>query len=118
MNNPQPWWLTWPVAEVAAAILPWFSANRPEYEGFVMRHIVQWMQGSDSRSASHRPSVQFEDPDVRAVAEAIQVLEHSRLLMRSPGDRAHVGLTRLGVHALATNTVRQHLGLGDAQPTA
>ena len=71
MNNPQPWWLTWPVAEVAAAILPWFSANPPEYEGFVMRHIVQWMQGSDSRSASHRPSVQFEDPDVRAVAEAI-----------------------------------------------
>jgi hypothetical protein len=62
--------------------------------------------------------VQFEDPDVRAVAEAIQVLEHSRLLMRSPGDRAHVGLTRLGMHALATNTVRQHLGLGDAQPTA
>jgi hypothetical protein len=24
MNNPQPWWLTWPVAEVAATILPLF----------------------------------------------------------------------------------------------
>ena len=25
MTNAQPWWLTWPVAEVAAAILPLFS---------------------------------------------------------------------------------------------
>src|SRR5690349_10118821 len=102
MTSSQPWWLTWPVAEVAAAILPWFASTPPEYEGFTLKHIVQWMHGSPSRSATYTPSVQFTDPDVRAVAEAIQVLEHSRLLMRSPGERGHIGLTRLGMHALQT----------------
>jgi hypothetical protein len=119
MNNPQPWWLTWPVAEVAAAILPWFASSPPEYEGFAMKRIVRWMMtgsAGDRRGASFRASEPFDNPDVRAVAEAIQVLEHSRLLMRSPGDQAHVGLTRLGMHALQTNTVRQHLGLSDAPP--
>src|ERR1700730_5775455 len=37
------------------------------------------------------------------------------LLMKASGN---VELTRLGMHALATNTVRQHLGLSDAPPTA
>jgi hypothetical protein len=32
--------------------------------------------------------------------------------------RKPVGITRPGMHALATNTVRQHLRLGDATPTA
>ena len=31
---------------------------------------------------------------------------------------SYIGLTRLGMHALQTNTVRQHLGLSDATPTA
>jgi hypothetical protein len=75
------------------------------------------MQGLPGRSATHSPSAQFTDPNLRAVAEAIQVLEHSALLMRSPGDRAHVGLTRLGMHALSTSSVRQHLGLADAPPS-
>jgi hypothetical protein len=118
MNNPAPWWLAWPVEEVAAAILPWFASNPPEFEGFTTRHIIQWMRGEPSRGVTHSPGVQFTDPDVRAVAEAIQVLEHSRLLMRSPGERGHVGLTRLGMHVLATNSVRAHLGLGDARPPA
>src|ERR1700755_1583601 len=83
-----------PCEEVAAPILPWFGANPPEYEGFVTRHIVHWIQGVPSRGVTHSPKVQFTDPDIRAVAEAIQVLEHSRLLMRSPGERGHVGLTR------------------------
>jgi hypothetical protein len=63
----------------------------------------------------------FDKPDVRAVAEAIQVPEHACLHMREvQGDpvRNLVGITRLGMHALATNTVRQHLRLGDATPTA
>jgi hypothetical protein len=62
----------------------------------------------------------FEDADVRAVAEAIQVLEHARLIMRADqGEKqSALGLTRLGMHAVKTNTVRQHLGLGDAPPTA
>jgi hypothetical protein len=117
MTGNQPWWLARPVAEVTAAILPWFASNPPEYEGFATRHIVQWMQGLPSGGGvMHQPSAQFEDPDLRAVAEAIQVLEHSRVLMRSPGDRGHVGLTRLGMHTLATNSVRQHPGLGDDPP--
>jgi hypothetical protein len=41
MNYPQPWWLTWPVEEVAAAILAWFGSNPPEYAGFATKHIVQ-----------------------------------------------------------------------------
>jgi hypothetical protein len=53
------------------------------------------------------------EPDLGAVAEAIQVLEHSRLPMRSPGDQSHLGLTRLGRHTVVTNTMRQHLGLGE-----
>jgi len=50
----------------------------------------------------------FKNPDYRAVAEAILVLEHANSLMHW-GD--FVGLTRLGMHALQTNTVRQRLGL-------
>jgi hypothetical protein len=62
------------------------------------------------------PLDQFSNADYRAVAEAIQ----AGLLMRDVGgDMAEFygGLTRLGMHALRTNTVRQHLGLGDATPT-
>jgi hypothetical protein len=44
-------------------------------------------------------------------------LEHARLLTRSfGGNGPYLGLTRLGMHAVRTNTVRQHLGLGDASP--
>jgi hypothetical protein len=48
--------------------------------------------------------------------KAIQVLEYARLLMRADqgAHQCALGLTRLGMHALATNTVRQHLGIGDA----
>jgi hypothetical protein len=63
---------------------------------------------------------------MRAVAEAMQVLEHAGLLLRSSRiirsggstfGGSWVGLTRLGGHALQTNTVRQHLGLSDIPPT-
>jgi hypothetical protein len=61
----------------------------------------------------------FKDPDMRAFAEAIQVLEQAQLLLRGDEERdSLLGLTRLGMHALATNTVRQHLGLSDTPPTA
>jgi hypothetical protein len=62
----------------------------------------------------------FDKPDVRAVAEAIQVPHSHVCLCEVQGDpvRNLVGITRLGMHALATNTVRQHLRLGDATPTA
>jgi hypothetical protein len=122
MNNPEPWWLTWPVAEVGAAILPLFSYTASEPAARVTKGIVAWFM-----TGSYRPlpltggesSSPFNDPHSLAVAEAIQALQHAGLLLRvsysnSNGDE--VGLTRLGRHALATNTVRQHLGLGEAPP--
>ncbi len=50
---------------------------------------------------------------------SIQVLERAGLLLRNfRNDCFNLGLTRLGMHALETNTVRQHLGLSDATRTA
>jgi hypothetical protein len=44
MNEPQPWWLTWPVSEVAAAILPLFR-QRPYIEELTaIDSIVAWCQ--------------------------------------------------------------------------
>jgi hypothetical protein len=63
----------------------------------------------------------FEDPDNNAVAEAMQVLEREGLLRRLCVPKFaenYVGISRLGVRALQTNTVRRHLGLGDTPPTA
>src|ERR1700756_4568952 len=122
MNEPQPWWLTWPVAEVAAAILPLFANSDYIGEERALRGIVSW-----SKTGSFRPPGMyrrgapppFKNPHIRAFSEAIQVLEQARLLLRGEQERdSLLGLTRLGWHALQTNTVRQHLGLGDAPPTA
>ena len=119
MNNPQPWWLTVPPAEVAARILPYFSSFQKEPASRMMKGIVGWLKtGSNKLPGTWREDTQFTDPDVGAVAEAIQVLEHAGLVMQSTGDHGYVGLTRLGRHALQTNTVRRHLGLTDAPPTA
>ena len=123
MNNPQPWWLAMPPAEVAAAILPLFSSSTYVGEETAMRGIVSWCKtGSYRPPGFYRQAAKprFEDPDIRAVAEAIQHLERACLLLRADqGDHeSALGLTRLGMHALATNTVRQHLGLSDAPPTA
>jgi hypothetical protein len=123
VNDPQPWWLTWPVAEVAAAILPLFAAAPYLGEETGMKGIVAWFKTGTYRAPSmyrQQARPRFEDPDIRAVAEAIQVLEHALLLMRADqGDHESVlGLTRLGRHALQTNTVRQHLGLGDGPPSS
>jgi hypothetical protein len=52
---------------------------------------------------------EFENPDFRATVEAIQVLEHAGLVLRGFLEPNFLGLSRLGHHALATNTVRQHL---------
>jgi hypothetical protein len=130
MTSSQPWWITWPVAEVAASTLSYFSHFPHVSDRRAMKEIVSvWRTGSypGPRSFLGIPFVetaghfdQFTDPDCGAVAEAIQALEHAGLLMRAvSGDYASfdVGLTRLGKHALATNAVRQHLGLSDAPPT-
>ena len=120
MNNPQPWWLTWPVAEVAAAILPLFQSPYLS-EAVATKSIIAWCKtGRYGASGSASARDQFHDPDARAIAEAIQVLEHAALLRRTIENQStinpHVGLTRLGMQALQTNTVRQHLGLGDTPP--
>ena len=116
MTSDQPWWLSMSPAEVAARILPWFTSRKGTTEEVVMKDIATWLKtGKDSLGGfrEHNDKA-FKDPDMRAVAEAIQILEHASLLMQVHGN---VGLTRLGMHALQTNTVRQHLGLGEAPPT-
>jgi hypothetical protein len=116
MTSNQPWWLTMPPVELAAVILPWFSSHGTLLEERVMTSVTGWLKtGSDREARSHieNDTAAFRDPDVRAVAEAIQVLEHASLLMRAAGN---VGLTRLGMHALGTNTLRQHLGLSGVGP--
>jgi hypothetical protein len=126
MTSNQPWWLTMPVRELAATILPLLSSSAYVYEARATHGIVSWC-----RTGSYRePMVfmmsrggPFDDPDTYVVAEAMQVLERAGLLMRGKGASWEdlgpvVGLTRLGRHALATNIVRQHLGISDAAPTA
>jgi hypothetical protein len=96
---------------VAAAILPLFSQSAYQEDRDARVSIGNWLKTGTykSRFGTFDP---LKDPDQRAITEAIQVLEHARLLVRIfLGDQCHVGLTRLGMHALQTNTVRQHLGL-------
>jgi hypothetical protein len=123
MTSNQPWWLTWPAAEVAATILPLFASAKRYQEVRVLQAIVEWCK--TGRYDPPRNIVSnanawksFEDPDLCAIAEAMQVLEHASLLRElGDGGEGFVGLTRLGMHALQTDTVRQHLGLDAALPT-
>ena len=124
MNEPQPWWLTWPVEEVAAAILPLFSSSTHMSEGSSLAGVASWLTTGKYRKPWAIPSAGktwFESPDTRVAAEAVHVLDRAGLLMRiipASESGSYIGLTRLGWHALQTNTVRQHLGLGDSPPTA
>jgi hypothetical protein len=125
MNNPQPWWLTWPVAEVAAAIMPLFSSATHVREGSALKAVASWFTTGSYRQpvifANADGAPYFENPDIRAAAEAVQVLEHAGLIMRidvASESGTYIGLTRRGYDALQTNTVRQHLGLSDTPPTA
>ena len=115
-------WIEKPVAELAAVILPWFGSSRSVNEQSAMMKIAGWLTTGSDREAYAERSAQmvFDNPDLRAVAEAMQVLERACLLMRYAGnaDFTCVGLIRLGMHALETNTVHQHLGLGDAPPVS
>ena len=117
-----------PPAELAATILPLFSHKVRNADG-AMEAIVNWFRTGTFSAPPHKAFTvvksggrAFEDPDFGAVAEAMQVLEHTGLLMQVLESRDYsyfkVGLTRLGWHALQTNTVRQHLGLSDAPPTS
>jgi hypothetical protein len=120
MTSDQPWWLTMSPAEVAPTILPLFSSRAHQDERSAFYSALNWCKtGSiSSKGRGSLTSAPFEDPDSGAIAEAIQVLEHAGLLLRTFGvDLTFIGLTRLGWYALETKTVRQHLGLGDTPPT-
>jgi hypothetical protein len=117
MTSNQPWWLTMPPAELAAVILPLFPSPR-QAERWVTASIVNWFNTGEY--GVHR-FPREDDPDCVVIEEAIQVLEHALLVIRHLpyGDSSSyaIGLTRLGLHAVQTNTVRQHLGLSDAPST-
>jgi len=124
VTSNQPWWLAMSPAEVAATILPLFSHSSNVEEMRAIAAIVSWSKtGSytlpNMWGGKHDREAQFDDPHHRSIAEGVQVLEHAGLLMRSfsSDHGSFVGLTRLGIQALQTNTVRQHLGLSDAPPT-
>jgi hypothetical protein len=126
MTNAQPWWLTMSPEELAVHVLPFLSTAPYCNETMAMRDIVSyWWTGAPAGPPKMFSVINSHDrsqnPDIRAVAEAVQVLEHARLIMRLvSGDYSDndIGLTRLGMHALSTNTVRQHVGLGDPEPKA
>ena len=120
-----------PPAEVAAKILPYFSSANLAPEEPTVRDIADWM----SQRKSNGLFLPLKDyrPEDFAVIEAIQLLEHRCLIVRvfkeTPTGksatfrlafgrpvRSSLALTRLGRHALQTNTVRQHLGLNDTPP--
>ncbi|ETB41303.1 hypothetical protein N602_10865 [Mycobacterium avium subsp. hominissuis 10-5606] len=118
-RHPPPWWLTWPVAEVAATILPLFAQSPWENGNGQMHSIVGWCKtGQYHPPRGPGREDEFDDPDVRAITEATQILERACLLIRTFGSSGSsaIGLTRLGMQALHTDTVRQHLGLGDTPP--
>jgi hypothetical protein len=119
MTSDQPWWLTMPPAELAVVILPLFSNSASQRDSDARACIVNWCKSGSYRSPFGGLNTDpFKDPDHRAVIEAMQALEHAGLLVRGDHhEQTHIGLTRLGWHALQTNTVRQHLGLSEAPPT-
>lgn len=123
MTDNPPWWISISPEELAATLLlfsyPQLSPH--VHEGFAIYNIAvccrtgRWAEPK----FVYRQRNPFTDPDLRPIAEAIQVLEQSRLLMRfAAGDSATVsvpvrGLTRRGMHVLESNTARQQLGLLD-----
>jgi hypothetical protein len=122
MTGSPPWWISISPEELAATILPLFSYPQLSphvYEGFAIYNIAVWCRTGRWAEPKfiYRQGNPYTDPDLRPIAEAIQVLEQHRLLMRFvAGDSATVsvpvlGLTRRGMHALEANTVRQHIGL-------
>ncbi|OBC00433.1 hypothetical protein A5784_20650 [Mycobacterium sp. 852013-50091_SCH5140682] len=122
MTGSSPWWIAIAPEELAATILPLFSYPHMSphvHEGFAIFNIAGWCRTGlwAEPKFIYRQGNPYTDPDLRPIAEAIQVLEQSRLLMRFvAGDSTTIsvpvlGLTRRGMYALESNTVRPHLGL-------
>jgi hypothetical protein len=117
MNAVPSWWEEQPVAEIAAAILPLFSPSATS-EPHAVKAIVGWLRTGTytvpvAAGGGRQLKAMFDDPDYRSVAEAIQALEHAALVLRviDTNGGSHLGLTRRGSEALATGTVRSHLGM-------
>jgi hypothetical protein len=51
MTSNQPWWLTWPPAEVAATILPLFSSAPSQDELSAIGGIVSWWKTGQYRAS-------------------------------------------------------------------
>lgn len=93
-----------PVPDLAAMILPAWGFARPPGPVRQAHDVAERLMAA----YPHRPAPAVLAP---AVEEAIQVLEHAGLLIRTVGSSggSSVDLTRLGWAALADGTVRRHL---------
>jgi hypothetical protein len=93
-----------PAPDLAAAILPAWASDWLCNSTVPARDAAQWLMAAYPKG----PSL---DALIPPVGEAIQVLEHSGLLIRTvlSSGGSNVDLTRLGRAALVQGTVRQHL---------
>jgi hypothetical protein len=106
--------LALPVAELAAQIFPFWGsgpgARASLQDGDYLPNVIaSWIAGTRP-SAVYSAGSPFKSPLDRAVAEAIQTLEHAGLLIRTfgtTGSRVH--LTRLGERALSSGDVAGYL---------
>jgi len=82
MNNPQPWWRSWPPTEMAATILPLLQRSAFQPEPLAIDGVLAWCHtGSHEKPMNLQfvtdgranPYKQFEDPDACGIAEAIQL---------------------------------------------
>lgn len=104
-----------PVAALAAQILPlWASGEispvKLQQGEYAANEVASWLAGSKP-NALFSPGSALKRPLDRAVAEAIQLLEHSGLLIRtfssSGGSSLH--LTRLGERAIVNGDATTYL---------
>ena len=78
-SSDQPWWISAPVADLAAAILPLFGQSSFDSERAAMTDVVSWLRtgaraprGTFSAGVSTRGDV-FQNPDLRAVADSTNI---------------------------------------------
>jgi hypothetical protein len=106
--------LAMPVAELAVQIFSfWDSDKAPRLSlqdgDYLPNVIASWLAGTRP-SAMYSAGSPFKSPLDRAIAEAIQALEHAGLLIRTfgtTGSRVH--LTRRGERALANGDSARYL---------
>jgi hypothetical protein len=107
--------LALPVATLAVQILPlWASGEispiKLQQGEYAANEIASWLVGSKP-NALFSPGSALKRPLDRAIAEAIQMLEHSGLLIRtfSSGNGSSLHLTRLGEQAIVNGDATTYL---------